>query len=395
MHNLHGYTTVPDFPWFNGVQNPPGQVTQPDNPSHFRVTFFRWWPLAVLAVTLLLRVLLPAAAIETVYSRGIFVVLRSVWDYTLPLLPIPLFYVFWLAVIAWLFYTVRQYSRGRRSGVELKKRWGRAGRRTLNSIALLVTVFLLGWGFNYGRTEVNEYLGFAVYQPSPDELRTRVRALATELSVLRQRVSTDSAALTVAAFPDDLEAAVRPLLVAALLKHGYPAPGRPRLRQLVPKGILLHWSTAGVYWPWAGEGNIDAGLHPLQKPAVAAHELGHAYGFGDEGTCTFWAWLAGNEATDPALQYAFGLAYWRRIAGKLRQLDPEEYTAWRQTELDPGIRNDLQAIYDNGELYKDIAPVIRDATYDAYLKAQGIHEGLVNYGKVVRLVEGYRLNTFD
>lgn len=346
--------------------------------------------MALLAVVVLLRVVLPARAIETVYSRGLFVGLRTVWDYTLPLLPLPLFYLFWLGVVAWSIATVRQIGRGRRCGVKTKERWGRAGRRTVNGIALLVAVFLLGWGVNYGRTEVNEYLGFAVYRPSQGELRTRVRALATELQTLRRRITTDTTALNEAAFPPDLEATVRPLLVSALRGHGYPAPGRPRLRQLVPKGILLRWSTAGVYWPWAGEGNIDAGLHPLQKPAVAAHELAHAYGFGDEGTCTFWAWLAGRQATDPALRYAFQLAYWRRIAGKLRQLEPEAYTEWRAASLAPGIRNDLAAIYANGERYKDIAPVVRDVTYDAYLKAQGIDEGLVNYGKVVRLVEGYR-----
>lgn len=356
--------------------------------------FFRWWPHLFLLLVLGLRVLLSPAAIEAVYSRGIFVGIRTIWDYTLPLLPIPLFYVFWAGVIVWLWFTIRQFRRGRRSGVSLKKRWGRTGRRVLNSLALLVSTFLLAWGFNYGRIEVDEKMGFEPYQPPITELRTRVRAQALELASLRQKVSTDTTALTAADFPADLEAAVRPLIVTALRKHGYPAPGKPRLRRLQPKGVLLSWSTAGVYWPWAGEGNIDAGLHPLQQPAVAAHELGHAYGFGDEGTCTFWAWLAGREATEPALRYAFKLAYWRRIAGKLRQLEPTEYFAWRADSLDAGIRNDLQAIYDNGEKYTDIAPVIRDATYDAYLKAQGIHEGLLNYGKVVQLVEGYRKN-FD
>ncbi|MEM6770642.1 MAG: DUF3810 family protein, partial [Bacteroidota bacterium] len=262
--------------------------------------------------------------------------------------------------------------------------------RVINSLALLIIAFLLGWGFNYGRQEVTEVMGFSDYQPTLDELRTRVRAQAAELAQLRQQITTDTTALTAADLPADVEASARQLLVKALQKHGYPTPGRPRLRQLQPKGILLRWSTAGVYWPWAGEGNIDAGLHPLQKPAIAAHELAHAYGFGDEGTCTFWGWLAGEEATDPVQRYAFGLAYWRRLAGKLRQAEPDAYWAWRADSLAPGIRNDLQAIYDNGEQYKDIAPVIRDVAYDTYLKAQGIHEGLLNYGKVVRLVEGYR-----
>lgn len=365
-------------------------MTQNDSSYRINVTLSNWWPVLLLGVTLLARIALGPTLIERFYSRGLFLGVRSVWDYTLPLLPIPLFYVFWLGLIVWLGWTIRNFRRGRRSNVSRKQQWGRTARRVINSLALLITAFLLAWGMNYGRQEVTQVMGFSDYQPTLDELRTRVRAQAAELAALRTQITTDTTALTAADLPLDLEAAVRPLLVAALQAHGYPTPGCPRLRQLTPKGILLRWSTAGVYWPWAGEGNIDAGLHPLQKPAVAAHELAHAYGFGDEGTCTFWAWLSGQQTNDPTLKYAFGLAYWRRIAGKLRQLEPDAYWAWRADNLDLGIRNDLQAIYDNGEKYKDIAPVIRDVTYDTYLKAQGIHEGLLNYGKVVRLVEGYR-----
>ena len=360
------------------------------NDTSARRRLLRWWPLLLTLVVVLLRVVLPAGVIESLFSRGWFVGVRTLWDYTLPLLPVPLFYVFWGVVIVWLVWRLRQFGRGRRSGAGTRQRWKDLGRRLLLGIAWLVTIFLLAWGFNYGRRQVDEQLGFEQYQPPPSELRTRVRAQARELAILRRRVTTDTLALTADKLPPDVEATVRPLLVAALRKHGYPAPGRPRLRRLLPKGILLRWSTAGVYWPWAGEGNFDAGLHPLQQYPVGAHELAHAYGFGDEGSCTFWAWLAGRETDDPALAYAFGLDYWRRIAGKLRQLEPEQYFAWRADRLDAGIRNDLQAIYDNAEQYRDIAPVLRDATYNAYLKAQGINEGLLNYGKVVRLVEGYR-----
>lgn len=333
-----------------------------------------------------------------VYSRGLFVGLRYVWDFTLPLLPIPLFYVFWLCVIGWLVRTIVLFRRAPRQRTRAQARrmqggvgipWLNLGVRILNSVALLVSVFLLAWGFNYGREEVNERIGFDVYQPTLDELRERVYSEAEELARWRQQITTDTNALSADLFhePEDV---VKSLLRQALTSHGYPDPGRPRLRQLRPKGILLRWSTAGVYWPWVGEGNIDVGLHPLQKYPVGAHELAHAYGFGDEGTCTFWAWLAGRQTKDPVPAYAFRLDYWRRIAGKLRQQEPQAYWKWRAENLDPGIRNDLQAIYDNAELYKDIAPVVRDLAYDTYLKAQGIHEGLLNYGKVIRMVEGYR-----
>ncbi|NJC26418.1 DUF3810 family protein [Neolewinella antarctica] len=353
------------------------------------MTLRRLWPSALLSILLVLRFILPASAIEAVYSRGVFPVFRTVWDHTFPLLPIPLFFVFWLVVILLFARSLVQWNRARKQS-SAGGAWKSLPGKIWNGAALLISVFLLGWGFNYGRVPVDEQLGFNRYNPTQDELRDRVYTEAEELAILRKKVTLDTQALSSLLLPPNLEPRVRAQVAQAFTDHGYPAPGRPRARQLQPKGILLRWSTAGVYWPWAGEANIDAGLHHLQKPAVMAHEFAHAYGFGDEGTCTFWAWLAGRETNDPYLNYAFKLAYWRQIAGRLRRAEPVEYTEWRAANLDPGIRNDLQAIYDNSAKYQDIAPAVRDLTYDAYLRAQGVHGGLANYGTVIQLVEGYR-----
>lgn len=352
---------------------------------HPRAAALRWAVLALL-LTLLLRVLLPAAVLEAGYSRGLFPVLRVLWDATMGRLPLPLFYVCWIFLLAGVVYLVRAHP------LASRRRWLATGRRLLTVALWLVIAFLWGWGFNYGRVPVEERLAFEPYDPGLDELRERVYTGAAELARLRARVTTDTQALQKHRYAVDLGEAIRPLLAAALERHGYPAPGRPRAVPLYPKGILLRLGTAGVYWPWAGQGNVDAGLHVLQLPAVMAHELAHAYGFGDEGTCSFWAWLCAAETEDPALRYALLLGYWRHLAGDLRYADPEGYLNWRAERLDAGMRNDLAAIYANGERYQDIAPALRDATYTAYLQAQGIHEGLLNYGRVVRLVEGYRVN---
>ncbi|MCB0582976.1 MAG: DUF3810 family protein, partial [Phaeodactylibacter sp.] len=70
----------------------------------------------------------------------------------------------------------------------------------------------------------------------------------------------------------------------------------------------------GLYFPFTGEGHIDAGLHPLQKPYVMAHELAHGYGFGDEGTCNFLGYLACIGSDDPVIAYIGHLNYWRTLA---------------------------------------------------------------------------------
>lgn len=341
-------------------------------------------PLAALLLVVL-RLVLPPAAIESAYSRGLFPLLRTVGDALLGWVPFPLFYLFWLGALlviaSWLWRVFRRRGAAR---------WRELGYGLLRGASLLVVWFLLGWGFNYGRRPVTEVMEFTPYDLSLDELRQRVHGEAAALGELRDRIRVDTHALVAADLVADPEPGVRTALAAALATEGYPTPGRPRARRLYPRGILLRLSTAGVYWPFVAEGHVDAGLHPVQVPSVMAHELAHAYGFGDEGVCSFWAVLAAEHADDPRLRYPLRLGYWRRLAGRLRVAEPEAYWAWRQTDLHPGIRNDLAAIYANAARYEDIAPAVRDATYGAYLRAQGIHDGLLNYGTVIRLVEGER-----
>ncbi|MEZ4685085.1 MAG: DUF3810 family protein [Bacteroidia bacterium] len=54
-------------------------------------------------------------------------------------------------------------------------------------------------------------------------------------------------------------------------------------------------------------------LHHLEVPVTAAHEMGHALGFTDEGVCNFLGYLACIDSDEPLLQYAgrLAVARWR------------------------------------------------------------------------------------
>ena len=250
--------------------------------------------------------------------------------------------------------------------------------------------FLLLWGFNYGRIPVEEKLGLTLESPAREDLQQQVALEAAALSALRKQIpGADTTSLKGTYFPENSEEQLRESLGAVLTHYNYPVVGAVRGRLVYPKGIFLRFSSAGLYLPWTGEGHIDGGLLPLQQAYTMAHEMAHGYGFGDEGSCSFWAYLTAFRVTDPTLQYAIRLGYWRSLAGSWRRLDPEGYDQFR-TSLDKGLVADLQAITTNNAAYPDILPKFRDAAYDSYLKAQGIAEGMENYSKVILLVEAWR-----
>lgn len=337
-------------------------------------------------ITLSIRFLASSQWIEHYYSRVLFPLFRFVYDTFIgSWLPVALIYVF---IPLFFFFVARNFIRWIKS--PNKGKGLRAISGLLNFVGWIVGLFLLLWGFNYKRVPVEQQIGFEANGLLLEELKASVQSEALILQTLRTQITqADSHALSAQHFPADMEKQLRTAIEKTLNFYNFPTVGAPRARVLAPKGVLLRISTAGIYFPWVFEAHIDAGLLHLQRPYTMTHELAHAYGFGDEGTCSFWAYLSAFNTDNVSLQYAIRLGYWRSIAGRWLRADPEGYLAFRQT-LAAGMIADIDAINENIEAYPDIFPQVRDVAYDAYLKAQGIQEGLQNYGRVINLVEAWR-----
>ena len=269
--------------------------------------------------------------------------------------------------------------------------FSRSLRRFIGFIGGLTFFFFLLWGFNYNRLPVEEQLSLEIAPLSLTELKKEIELETKELIELRSLVPalSDSMPLERDHFPADLEVHLRENLSKTLGQYKYPNSGFVRGRLLKPKGIFLRFSSAGLYWPFVGEGNIDSGLHPIQWPYVMSHEMAHGFGFADEGTCNFWAYLSCSSSPHPAVAYAGHLSYWRSLAIQYLRYEPKAYAAFRNN-LPAGIIADLNAINQEMEKYPDFAPNLQPSFYDAYLKAQGIPEGMLNYTRVIMLVHAWR-----
>ncbi len=351
----------------------------------YRRSFF--W-IALGLGSLLPRFFLSEAQLESWYSRGLFLWIRQVLDALLTSwFPFPLFYAVIGGVV--LFAVLRTIRFFRTPASWQQKVLG--GLLGIGGFAgAIVFFFLFLWGYNYGRIPVENQLSLSLNSIPLDTLEARMRSEMDVLVQLRAQIpGADTTALSTEVFPDDLEEALRPLLVQTLQQYDFPTVGAVRCRTLLPEGVLLRISTAGVYFPWAAEGNIDGGLLPIQRVAIMAHELAHGYGFGDEGTCSFWAYLTCYDAPDPVIAYAGRLSYWRTLASTFRRARPEVYADYR-AQLPAGVVADLNAINANLQRFPDIFPRARYVAYDTYLKAQGIHEGMLNYNRVTLLVEAWR-----
>lgn len=164
---------------------------------------------------------------------------------------------------------------------------------------------------------------------------------------------------------------------------------RVRVRVLEPAGCLLVFGTAGIFWPFSGEGYVDSGLDSLVIPFTMAHEFAHGFGWTDEGECNFIALLACRKSDKGLIRYSAELSYWRYLMSNAFRIYPELYKKYL-SEISIPIQRDLKSIDYHNNQFPEILPELRDWFYDRYLIFNGVKGGSQSYTGIIKWVINYR-----
>jgi len=326
---------------------------------------------------------------EYLYSRGIFPILRMVLDYTVGLLPFPLVYLIFAALLFGLGRRIlrRLRERPQRSW---KEKFKVAALNLGNLIGWVLFAFFVSWGYNYSRIPVEKYLELESRPLSAEDLKEEIEWALERAAFARESIQgVDSNAVDYHLFTLDRESLLRNQLAKVLNEFGYPAWGRVRTKNLYPSAILPGLGLSGMYVPFAGESYVAGDLPILKKLPTTVHEMSHGYGFGDEGTCNFWAFLTCISMDEPMVRYAGYLEYWRYLAREYYKADPEAYYQHRSC-LSVGMENDLDLIRLYNQQYRSWLSGLSSKVNNLYLKIQGVKEGVLSYSRVVVLVHAFR-----
>lgn len=340
-----------------------------------------WFFLGILAIIIKSVTSSDPHLVESIYSNTVFSFIRSIFDNTVGRLGFPVLYVV-IPII--LIKILNVYVRGMLSKGGCIPRLFNFGFSTVATAMWIVFWFTALWGLNYNRVLIYEKLDLYPLEITNQDMFQEMDKRVDDLVVTRKRILDESQSFSDNEIPSDIEDQIRNLVMNTMRELDYQPKGHVRIRNL-KKGMLLQFGTAGFYFPFTGECNIDVGLHPLQKPFTMAHEMAHGYGVGSEATCNLIAYLACMKSDNDFIRYSGQISLWRYIASSYKISDPEAYEAYR-TALSSGLVKDLDDINANNELYPDILPWLRESAYDSYLKAQGEMDGIASYSKVVELI---------
>ena len=315
---------------------------------------------------------------EQLYSRTFFIAFRHLIGIFSRLLPFPIVYLEAVLLIIFFFFSIKKWLKTK----GWKSRCARLLLGILSFIGWAIFLFQFSWGFNYQRIPVERHLKLHLKGLELKELETAYQY--TLDSALYYRKQIDDFHFNEKKHLPEIHKA----LTQTLRNSQYAAPEWVFVKPLFD-GSLLHFETAGIYIPFAGEGYYDSGLHDLSKPFTACHELSHAYGFGDEGLCNFWAYVANSSSKEPLIRYCTELRYLRYLYSAIRRINPKAYNRLIKAMPD-NVRNDIIAIIKKHNGYASFFPKFRDQVYNSYLKTQGVKEGIKSYSRIVVLVEAWK-----
>jgi hypothetical protein len=352
------------------------------------------WPHPVLLAALPAALALQWAAarapeaVERLYARRVYPPLARTLGRATGVTPLSvaelLVVVAALAALAWLVSVVRRVraARGRR-----RRETGTALARAVAAGGLAYLAFLLLWGLNYHRLPlaVIAGLGAPTAQVSTDELAALCAELVAASNQTRTDVAEDAEGVgrTQGGVAGTLARSVAAVRAAAPRYAVARGPFAAPKRVLLSSG-LSYLGITGIYMPFTGEANVNAIVPDSQLPFTACHELAHQAGIAPEDEANFVAYAACIRHPDADFRYSGALNAALYALHALSEADAPR--ALSLAEWSPAVRRDLRALRRWNERYQGPAETAARAVNDAYLKTQGVPEGVRSYGRMVDLL---------
>jgi hypothetical protein len=354
----------------------------------------RPWPGPVLLAALPAAVLLQWAAsrapdvVERVYAGAVYPALARALGAVTGRVPFSIGEILAglaaVAALAWIVRGVRRIGAAR--GRRLRAAASAAGRAASVAGAVYLA-FLVLWGLNYHRPPlaVITGLGQPTASVSIGELEGLCDELVAETNRARALVEEDARGV------GRVRGGVEGTLHRAMAAVRAAAPSYPVLRGPfgTPKRVLLstgmsYLGISGIYLPFTAEANVNVIVPASQLPFTACHELAHQGGIAPEDEANFLAYAACLRHPDADFRYsgAFNAALY--ALGALAQVDARR--ARERAQWSEAVRRDIEELRAWNERYQGPAEEAARAVNDAYLKTQGVGEGVRSYGRMVDLL---------
>ena len=342
-------------------------------------------PLVLAAAMYFLLPIFPEFT-EIIVSRGLFKLYTVPVGFITSLIPISLTELCVViavpAVVALIVvFIVRMVKSRNHRATALK-----AGRFVAGFVSFALFIYMTAHGANYYRQPLEELMELDTSQKSTEFLLAVCQDLASHAAEERRNLTEDENGCV--QFTEDIwteltrtGSGYKPLV------EKYPFLWTSVSRQK-PVQLSYYWSYTGIvgmYFPFLAECNVNTEEPDFCQPFTASHESAHSRGIAFENECNFLAYLACINSEYPEFRYSGYMMAFKYCSNSLYSADRE---LWQQAYAftTEGMRRDFTS---ENEYIKSFEGEVREsstAVNDGFIKAQGVSDGQLSYGRVTDLI---------
>jgi uncharacterized protein DUF3810 len=292
--------------------------------------------------------------------------------------------------IAWVSWNVRSVYRGESGIIDVAKLLFLSLSWTFGIVYL---IFLLFWGLNFQRQPIAETWDLQIRPTNSGELQAIGARIVDGINQNYKDASAGQNWARESALPltrprlnEIIENSFQKTELLQEASHG--GLGQPKPFYLSNMLGLLGFS--GIYVPFTGEPCINELITPAELPFAIANQKAHQRGYAREDEANFIAYVVCINAEDPYVRYS-GFLHGVKVLGAIERADAGRY----RDLVAPGPSADLDAKVQfwSGFRGPDTRG-ISNKLVQAYLRLNGISDGIESYDRDIPLIIGYYLKNF-
>lgn len=311
---------------------------------------------------------------QSSYQYHIYPFFRATLAPIVDIIPFPVLYLFTLGIVLWLLCILCHF---------FKRDWDLGFISLVKGSMFLFTSFYIFWGFNYQLPTFVDRLEIEVADPTDTWIINTLDLQAKKLNQIVETISCEQEfTLKNPEMNDLIQQKLSQLNIH--LSSPYQLHNEVVVQSLI-SGALLRFEATGIYLSQTFQGHIDDAMHCVQKPFTTVHETLHGYGVTEESDCNLLAYLVLSKSDNTFAKFSAELALFRYLAFEGLAINPEYYKSFR-TELHPNLIYHLDQINLQLRKYPPLFEGTKDIIYDAYLRGNGIQEGVKNYSYFVKVL---------
>lgn len=338
--------------------------------------------------------------VEKYYSNGINIFMVKILSNISSILPFSLFeifiYVGAIATLSYFIYCIFNITKNPKKTLYYLKNM------ILNIISIfgiIYFLFIILWGINYNRMDLEDSLiedynktknlNIKKVEYDNENLKQLYKFLINQCNETREKV-----------YEDENKVMKCDSNIKNVLKRATKGYDNVHILNLNEKGtygtakyilnssLLCYTGITGIYSPFTGEANVNVASPDIYIPFTTLHEMAHQRGYASEDEANFLAYIACINNEDYDFQYSGYLLALKYTASALAKVDYNALVS-ANNDLSSSVINDLNHSSEFWKKFEGKVNEVSDDMNSNYLKANGVKEGTLSYGKVVNLLLTY------